>query len=326
MSAGRASLPPGRRARSLTPATSANLGPGFDSLGLAWDWYDEIAVETVPSGTEIVVSGEGSAQIPRDETHLVVRTVRHGLDLLGAHTSGLRLTAVNTIPHSRGLGSSAAAIVAGLALAWALVHPDRELDRAWVLDHGNRIEGHPDNVAAAVHGGYTIAWLEEGTDELVARVVATRAHAELEGLIFLPDQELPTSHARGVLPTAVPLAEAAANSGRAALLTHALTRDPALLVPATRDWLHQDARTVQYPASMALVRALRADGLAAVISGAGPTVVVLGTRAELERAGDRISDGFRRVRHRPGVGVRIGSGPSDGPTTPIDVPGVGLGS
>lgn len=251
------------------PATSANLGPGFDALGLALARYDEVDVATASSGVRVEVDGEGAGEVPADEKHLVVRAIRAGLDALGADQPGLVLRCRNTIPHGRGLGSSAAAIVAGVAAAYGLTGTPLDRDRA--LATVAELEGHPDNVAACLYGGLTVAWTEAGT----ARAARLVPDPGVRPVLYVPDTALSTDVARGLLPETVPHADAAANSGRAALLVAALTDRPELLPAATEDRLHQRYRAPAMPVSAGLVERLRADGLAAVISGAGPTVLAL---------------------------------------------------
>lgn len=260
--------------RVSVPATSANLGPGFDALGLALDLRDELAAEVTDGGLEVEVEGAGSADVPRDESHLVVRSMRAAFDALGGQPSGLRLHCHNVVPHSRGLGSSSAAIVAGLALARALVvDGEQQLDDDAMFRLAAEIEGHPDNVAPALYGGFVISGQEDG------RFWAANAPVDpaISAVAFVPPDPVETKVARGLLPDVVPHAEAAANSGRAALLVAALGGRPDLLQLGTRDFLHQDHREPAMPQSLELVRALRADGYAAIVSGAGPTVLVLTT-------------------------------------------------
>jgi homoserine kinase len=256
--------------RVSVPATSANLGPGYDALGLALDLRDELVGEVTGGGLEVEVSGAGAGEVPLDETHLVVRAMRAGFAAMGAEPPGLALRCTNVIPHGRGLGSSSAAIVGGLVLARGLVGGGSLLlDDEALFEIAARIEGHPDNVAPAVFGGFVIAGEEAGAFYAVPSAVDPRVSA----VVFVPPEPVQTSVARGLLPDAVPHAAAAANAGRAALLVAALASRPDLLTRATRDLLHQDYREPAMPASLALVRALRADGHAAVVSGAGPTVL-----------------------------------------------------
>jgi homoserine kinase len=258
--------------RVTVPATSANLGPGFDALGLALSMRDELEAEVTASGIEVEVTGEGAADVPRDASHLVVRSMHAAFDAMDARPPGLRLTCRNVIPHSRGLGSSSAAIVAGVALARALVAGGRLLlDDAALLRIAADIEGHPDNVAPALLGGFVICGREAGEWYAVPSAVDPRVRAE----VFVPSTPVATEVARGLLPATVPHADAAANSGRAALLVAALAGRPEHLLAATRDYLHQEQREPAMPDSLALVHRLRADGIPAVISGAGPTVLAL---------------------------------------------------
>lgn len=296
-------LPLGREVTVEVPATSANLGPGFDCFGLALDWHERVTLRTEPSGFHIEVTGEGADQVPRDETHLIIRSALLGLADLGVSVTGLRLRCHNTIPHGRGLGSSSAAIVAGLLGAQALA--GREPDLAWTLRHATAIEGHPDNVAAATYGGFVLAY--EGRDGVC--VVPGRVAPWLEVAVFTPELALATKAARALLPSKVPHVDAAANSARAALLVEAIAGRPELLWEATRDWLHQEYRKPAMPHSAELLTELRAAGLAAVISGAGPTVLVLGTAAELDPAEARgwtpSAERFRVRRGRVGGGARV---------------------
>ena len=262
--------------RVSVPATAANLGPGFDSLGLALGLRDELEAEVAASGLTIEVSGAGAETVPRDESHLVVRAMRAAFDTMAASPPGLVLRCHNQIPHGRGLGSSSAAIVAGIGLARALVRNGSLLmDDDAVFALAAQIEGHPDNVGPAVRGGLVICGREDD------RWYAARVEVDprVRAVAFVPPTPLETTVARGLLPDAVPHADAAANAGRTALLVAALTGRPELLLPATRDWLHQDYREPAMPESLALVRALRAEGHAAIVSGAGPTVLVLTSAA-----------------------------------------------
>jgi homoserine kinase len=256
--------------RVRVPATSANLGPGFDALGLALGWYDDVVVKVADEGLHIDVAGEGEDNVPRSERHLVVRALRAGFAALGGQPRGLAVVSANRIPHGRGLGSSAAAIVAGLIAARALVPGAADLlDDAALLRLACELEGHPDNVAACLHGGLTVAWLN-GTGAAAVRMDPS---AGLRPVIFVPPTKASTAKVRRLLPETVPHAEAARNAGRAALLVHALTREPGLLMAGTEDWLHQSYRAPAMPKSAALVRTLRGCGVPAVISGAGPAVL-----------------------------------------------------
>lgn len=259
------------------PATSANLGPGFDSFGLALALYDVVTVEAFdPTGPaarlRVEVSGESADDVPRSEDHLVVRSVRSGLEHAGACQPGLRVSCVNAIPHGRGLGSSAAAVVAGLVAARALLQDPSPLDGDAVFTLTARAEGHPDNAAAAAVGGCVVAWT---ADDGAPGYLRLPVDPQVRFVVCLPRARLATSVARAVLPSSVPHADAAFTAARAAMLVEALTRRPDLLWEATHDRLHQTQRAPAMPATAALVAALRERGAPAVVSGAGPAVLVL---------------------------------------------------
>jgi homoserine kinase len=279
------------------PATSANLGPGFDCLGLALGLRDEITGEVVDGGLVVEVSGEGAGEVPDDESHLVVRAMRAGFEALEVAPPGLRLRCRNGIPHSRGLGSSAAAIVGGLVLARALV-PDAadRLDDAALLTLANRLEGHPDNVAPALLGGFVVSG-QEADDHGHVRVWAQQApvHDAVRAALLVPPTGVLTQVARGLLPEQVSHHDAVANTGRAALLVAALGQAPHLVLAATEDFVHQRYRRPAMPETLDLVDRLRADGVPAVVSGAGPTVLVLISEdvAELD---ERAPDGWTVLR------------------------------
>jgi homoserine kinase len=271
------------------PATSANLGPGYDSLGLALDLRDVVTAEVVDSGLEIVVSGVGADEVPRDERHLVHRAMTSAFEAMGCPPPGVRLHCRNQIPHGRGLGSSSAAIVAGVCAARGLVAGGSLLmDDEAVFTLAAEIEGHPDNVAPALLGGFTIARAEDGGFHAATVAVDPRVQV----VVFVPPDPVETKVARGLLPSVVPHADAAANAGRAALLVAALTRQPELLLPATEDFLHQRYRRPAMPDSLALVEELRADGVAAVVSGAGPTVLAFTDAASQPALARRVPRGW----------------------------------
>ena len=259
------------------PATSANLGPGYDSLGLALDLRDELTGEVVPGGTlEVTVEGAGEGTVPLDESHLVVRSMRAAFEIIGKQPAGLRLHCRNRIPHARGLGSSSAAIIGGLVLARALVAGgELILDDDTLFQKAAEIEGHPDNVAPAFHGGFTIAGDDDGFF-----AVRTAVDPRVSVVVFVPATGVETKAARGLLPDTVPHSDAAADAGRTALLVAALSDAPEHLHRATRDFLHQEYRRPAMPESLALVDELRADGVAAIVSGAGPTVLAFSSGVE----------------------------------------------
>jgi homoserine kinase len=263
--------------RVRVPATSANLGPAFDCAGLALTRYDVLEFAVLPSGLAVSVSGVGAGQLPTDESHLVIRAFRAACAELGWSPPGLRVVAENGIPQGRGMGSSAAAVVAGVLGAWALCPDVEDIDDGAVLRLTSELEGHPDNVAPCLLGGATLSWCApEG-----ARAVRLDVAAGIRPVVLVPDATLSTHLARGLLPDAVPHGDAAFNAARSALLVHALTGDPALLFEATDDRLHQRQRSSAMPDSLALIDRLRQHGHAAVVSGAGPSVLVLGPESAL---------------------------------------------
>jgi homoserine kinase len=264
--------PLGRRVVVRVPATSANLGPGFDTLGLALSVYDEIVVTALPApGVEIDVEGEGAASVARDETNLVVRAIAHAYAAVGRELPGLRLEARNVIPHGRGMGSSGAAVVSGLLAAKGLLEGEVDLGPETLLRLATEMEGHPDNVAPALFGGLTIAWVDENGPQHKQLIV----HRGVAPLVFVPEFTMSTEVARSLQPLQVPREDAVFNVSRSALLIAALMQSPELLMAATEDKLHQNYRAQAMPETDRLVRMLRAAGFAAVVSGAGPSVLVL---------------------------------------------------
>ncbi|MDO4606901.1 MAG: homoserine kinase [Bowdeniella nasicola] len=253
------------------PATSANLGPGYDCLGLALQLRDRVQVRAVAGPTEVKVTGEGAGKVPTDDDHLVVRAIRIGLDFAGAPQAGFQVTCRNAIPHGRGLGSSAAAVVAGLMVARELVHDEDALGLDHVFQLATEMEGHPDNAAPAVYGGVRLAWSEDGA----AQSIALPYDPELTVTMVVPGFEVSTSRARHLLPAQIPHDDAAFNVARAVLLTQGLLH-PELLYQATEDRLHQPYRHEVLAESLQVVERLRSRGLPAVISGAGPSVLVFG--------------------------------------------------
>ena len=260
--------------RVSVPASSANLGPAFDCAGLALGIEDDlVAMISEDPGVLIEVMGEGSSDVPLDETHLVARAMALGFAAMHAKPPGFVLRCTNLIPHGRGLGSSAAAIIGGLALARALVvDGDMLLPDSMLIQAARSMESHPDNISAALHGGLNFAWVDEVG---LTGSVKYALHPKIELVLAIPSSALLTVQAREVLPAEVPFRDASFNVARSALLLHALTSDPTLLLEATKDRLHQQARRPMYSASLELVEKLRSQGIPAVISGAGPSVLVM---------------------------------------------------
>jgi homoserine kinase len=292
--------------RVRVPASTANLGPGFDTLGMALALYDTVEVTVTGDDVRVEVTGEGAGEVPDDEKHLVVRALRAGADALGVALPGVFLRCHNAIPHARGLGSSAAAIVAGVAAAYGLAGKPLDED---ALQVAAEFEGHADNAAASLYGGLVLAWSEG----LRYRAVRLEPHQDLAPVALVPRMYSATSVTRGLLPASVPHADAAFTAARCALAVHALTIRPDLLVTATEDRLHQDYRESAWPATMRVVRELRENGVAATVSGAGPTVLALPAGGVLPAGVD--TAGFA-VRPLPvdRQGVRIE--PADEPNGP----------
>lgn len=313
-------LPAGLSVTARVPASTANLGPGFDSLGMALGIYDEIEVRTTESGLTIRVEGEGADDVPWGPSHLVVRAIERGLEAAGVWADGLDVVCRNVIPHSRGLGSSASAVVGGLAAGCALA---AELDPALavgtdqLVQLASEFEGHPDNAAASVLGGIVVSWTETAADAgadraevpdhgRIYRAVRLDPHPTLRPVVLIPEVRSSTAHTRGLLPETVPHGDAAFNVSRAALAVVALTQRPDLLLPATCDKLHQTQRAPALPLTTAWIARLRAAGIAATVSGAGPTILALGTSefpAELRELA--AADGLRVVEPGLAEGVQV---------------------
>jgi len=265
-------VPAGRSVTVKVPATSANLGPGFDTLGLALALYDELTVTATASpGVTVDVIGVGKGEVPTDETNLVVRSIQHAFDHFAQPMPGLHLEAHNAIPHGRGLGSSGAAIVSGIMAAKGLLEGIVEIDAHDLLTLATELEGHPDNVAPAIFGGLTIAWTTPDGPKAKKLIV----HRGVSPLVCVPAATMSTALARSLQPASVPHADAVFNLSRSALLIAALIQSPELLLEATEDKLHQDYRASAMPETNSLIQVLRKHGLAAVVSGAGPSILVL---------------------------------------------------
>ena len=271
-------------AQVSVPATSANLGSGFDTFGLALDLRDRYAAQILDDvAFDVDVSGEGADEVKKDKNNLVIKSMLAGFDFMGQKPRGLALRALNVTPHGRGLGSSASAIVGGLALARELVlGGDQIMSEEEMMALATQLEGHPDNVAAAIHAGAAIAWMEDVYGVQTGRSVSIPVNPEIKAVLFIPEAHLSTKKARALLPETIPHKDAVLNSSHTALLTVALSTRPDLLLTATEDYLHQSYRTEAFPKSMALVEKLRKAGVAAVISGAGPSVLVLHTASATE--------------------------------------------
>lgn len=287
-------VPVGRKVSVRVPATSANLGPGFDTLGMALSYYDELEVETVPgSGALVEVVGEGAGEVPTDSSNLVVKSIAYVFEKRGQALPGLKLRAHNIIPHGRGMGSSGAAVVSGIMAAKGLLEGFEEFTPQDLLQLATDLEGHPDNVAPALFGGLTIAW-EDAKGPHHKKLIVHRGVSPLE---LVPNFKMSTATARALQPETVPHEDAVFNVSRSALLVAALTQSPELLMAATEDRLHQDYRAEAMPEAGRVIELMREHGHAAVVSGAGPSVLVLASDpAERLAAADLAAKHFPQWR------------------------------
>lgn len=265
------------RATVVVPATAANLGPGFDVFGLALDLVNEVTVDT-GSAPGARWSGEGEGDLPIDGTDLVSATVASIADTMQLPAPAFALHGVNQVPLERGLGSSSAATVAGVLVASLLLDLGWEQDPASVFAAAARIEGHPDNAAPAVFGGFTIAL----PDGFVHRI---DPHPSLRPVVLVPASRLATTTARSALAEQVARRDAVFNVAHAALAVRAFTVDPTLLRRAMRDRMHQDAR-IELAGLEDAAAQLDASGLPWCVSGAGPSLLVIETDdSTLDEAG-----------------------------------------
>ena len=229
-------------AQISVPATSANIGPGFDCFGLALELRDRYAAQVLDDETfDVDVTGEGAEEVKKDSKNLVIKSMLRGFEHMGGKPRGIALRALNVIPHGRGLGSSASAIVGGLALARSLVLTGEQyMSDNDLITLATELEGHPDNVAAAFYGGATIAWVEskintDGSNTNIGKAVSLKVDDRIKALLLVPDNQLATAKARKLLPESISHQDAVLNSSRTALLVHALSERPDLLFTATED-------------------------------------------------------------------------------------------
>jgi len=308
----RSMLPAGLVASVVVSASSANLGPGFDSIGLALNLCDEIVVETTDSGLQVTVDGEGAGQLSLGPGHLVVRAIERGLQAVGVSAPGLVVRCRNAIPHSRGLGSSAAAVVGGLAAVNGLVAQtdSTPLSEAQLIQLSSEFEGHPDNAAAVVLGGAVVSWVDRTGNRPDYSAVSLRLHPDIHLFSAIPEERSLTAETRVLLPAQVSHEDARFNVSRAALLVVALTERPDLLMAATEDVLHQPQRGPAMPASAEYLRLLRRRNVAATLSGAGPALIALSTEPQLplEALDYAAANGFTIIEMTAGEGVRWSPG------------------
>jgi homoserine kinase len=305
-------LPAGLMATAVVAASSANLGPGFDSFGLALGLYDEIILETTESGLVVEVEGEGAGQVPLGPQHLVVRAIQRGLSAADVSAPGLTVRCDNSIPHSRGLGSSAAAVVGGLAAVNGLLAQagSTPLPEKQLIQLSSEFEGHPDNASAAVLGGAVVSWAGGSGNLPSYSAVPLALHPDIHFFTAIPEERSSTAETRVLLPDRVSHRDARFNLSRSALLVVALTERPDLLMEATEDVLHQPQRAALMPASAEYLRLLRRSGVPAVLSGAGPAVIALSSQPDLPREALEFgtAHGFLVSEMTVGDGVRWTSG------------------
>ncbi len=255
------------------PATSANLGPGFDCLGVSLGLWNRLDLRPTAQD-ELEAIGEGQAQLQGQTTSLAHRAARAAWDELGLEPCGFAISMRNAIPFARGLGSSSAAIVGGLFAAseWARLHRGVALPSARLLDLATRIEGHPDNVAPALLGGFTVCATREDGRTFAASPAAPVAP---RFVLWIPPGELSTKHARAALPSAYLRADCVFNLSRSALLVAAWTTgDFEALGESLRDRVHQDYRAPLVPGWLEMGEAARdSSALGTTLSGAGPTIL-----------------------------------------------------
>jgi homoserine kinase len=276
-------------ARVRVPATTSNLGPGFDALGLSLKIYNEVTIEPAER-LEIEIEGEGASELPRDGTNLMVRSIERACATAGVAMPAVRLTCTHAIPPARGLGSSGAAVVAGLLAGDVITQG--ALGRERILDLATEIEGHPDNVTPAIFGGLQAAVIDANKNVVHAKVPA---HAFPRVALFIPDFPMPTRAARAVLPETLSRSDAVFNLSRTALLVAALASgDDAPLAVATEDALHQRPREALFPAMTSIFAAAREAGALGVwLSGAGSTIAAFVRETKASAVGDAMAHAAR---------------------------------
>lgn len=310
----------GRRVTVDVPATTANLGAGFDALAMALDLATDIEVETVAPTTRppfrVEVEGEGAGQLPDGRRNRFISALIEGLEACGVETrgAGWHVRMQNRIPVTRGLGSSASATVAGLVAADALL--EGALGRQRMLELSSAAEGHADNAAAAIYGGLCVVTQVDGAP----RAIRLDPPDELLIALYIPDRHLSTAAMRAALPETVPFADAVHNVGAATLAVAALvTGRFELLRAATADRLHEPYRARAYPELPELIEAaLGAGADGACLSGAGPTVIAFShdmaaaatIAAAMERRAQALGmSGRASVQAARAEGARVVRGP-----------------
>ncbi|MEX0833961.1 MAG: homoserine kinase [Actinomycetota bacterium] len=288
------------RLKAAVSATVANLGPGFDCLGMALDLKNEITVD-VDAEPSVEIEGEGEGELPRDASNLIFRAMSYLAREAGGSLPAFSLSCVNRIPLERGLGSSSSAVVAGLALADRMLGTNLSPDR--LLEVAVDIEGHADNVAAALRGGLQLAYLSSDG----WRAEALQLSPDLRPVVCVPlNERMPTQEARRVLPVQVAREDASFNSGRTALLVVALAGRTELLSEALEDRLHQPVRLPLVPSSRALFEDLREAGVPVCVAGAGPSLLAFESD---DRKVPELGPGWEVLRVKPDpAGVKVHEG------------------
>jgi len=278
-------------AKVKIPATTANLGPGFDSLGMALKLYNYVEMGEIPEGLEIDIEGEGADVIARDETNVVYEAAKTVFAKAGRTPKGLAIRLINNIPVARGLGSSAAALVGGVMAANCLL--GEPLDADTLLQIAVEMEGHPDNVAPAFLGGVVVSAFMDG--KVVCRKIATPEG--LLGVVAIPHFHVSTAEARGVLPASIPMSDAVYNLSRSSLLVTAFANnDFNLLASVMHDRLHQPYRTGLIPGLQTVFEAAREAGaLGVALSGSGPTVIAF-TQERPREVARAMADAFHQYK------------------------------
>lgn len=290
------------------PATSANLGPGFDSFGFALDVWNRVTVERSDKFS-MTISGEGADRLVADENNMVVRLVKTAAETLGHELPPLKIDCQNAVPPTRGMGSSSAALVAGLAAGLAMAGKDMSTPatKKLLLQLAAEEEGHADNVAPAIYGGFQIAFLSNG-QWITQRVSIPDG---LQCVLFIPDGEMSTTEARAVLPEALPYPDAIFNISRAAMLVNCFaTAQFNPLRYAMEDRLHQQYRSHMFPFTPFIKGALEAGAHGAFLSGAGPTILAIaggvgiadpGSDTMSQFLAESVSDAMLEVAKKEGI-------------------------
>jgi homoserine kinase len=285
--------------RVRVPATVANLGPGFDALGVAVRMHLEIDIEPRRDSIDLMIEGEGAEQLPQDETNLVLRSMNTFFDHVGRRPPGYAVRVKNPIPLASGLGSSAAAVVGGLFAARAIT--GRTVPQIEMVHLATSVEGHPDNVLPALLGGLVVAYRGEQAEDL--RYFRIEPSERLVPIIVVPKQQLSTMQAREALPADVSFADAQFTASRAALLVAAVTTGAGseVLADAMNDKLHEPTRLRLMPETAAVHAELRESGLAVALAGSGPSLLVVAPRPEAATRAEQV----RRICRARNAGWRV---------------------